>query len=155
MSDTPTNSDQQPAAPAPKSNKKMLMMIVLFVVVLTAVVSAIMIPGLNKKTTTKIANVAGPPVKVSIAADGFTPASLTLTLGTTVTWTNTDTNPHRVASDPYPTNDGLPGFDSTEALQTNDHYSYTFNKVGTFTYHDQQNPYDLKGTVTVSPAAQN
>jgi len=154
----PATPDQtqadQPAQTPKKAGKSMLPLIVVFALVLTGLVSAWVIYTDNNKTviTTKIPVVASAPAKVSIAADGFTPANLDVTIGTTVTWTNTDSAPHRVASDPYPTNDGLPGFDSKEALQTNDTYTYKFEKAGTFGYHDEQHPLDIKGTVTVSPA---
>jgi plastocyanin len=87
---------------------------------------------------------------VTVTASGFSPETISVTAGTSVSWDNEDTSPHVVASDPYPTDNGLPGFNSINALQTGDSYSYDFTKVGTFTYHDQLNPYALMGTVIVT-----
>lgn len=57
----------------------------------------------------------------------FDPSSITVTAGTTVTWTNKDAVGHTVTSD-----SGL--FDSG-TIGTNGTYSYTFATEGTFNYH--------------------
>ena len=57
----------------------------------------------------------------------FTPGTLTVKAGTTVTWTNNDTTTHRPASD-----SGL--FDSGD-LAPGATFSFTFNIPGTFPYH--------------------
>jgi plastocyanin len=56
----------------------------------------------------------------------FSPMTLTVPAGTTVTWKNTDGEPHTVTS-----TDGL--FRSG-ALDTNDHFSFKFAKPGTYKY---------------------
>src|ERR1051325_3522251 len=65
-----------------------------------------------------------PEVKV----DNFTfgPDTLTVPVNSTVTWINKDDVPHVIAS-----NDGV--FKS-KALDTDDKYSYTFTKSGTYSY---------------------
>jgi plastocyanin len=79
--------------------------------------------------------------QVEITADGFSPQTLSVPAGTKVTWVNKDSSPHRVASDPYPENTGLPGLDSKDTpLGPDATYSYTFKAVGNFTYHDQYKP---------------
>lgn len=145
-----------PASTGPSPKNKMIMIIIMLVMLIIAVfVIAWGINNLTTKTRTIIKSTSkttSGTAKVDISASGFTPANLQVSVGTTVTWTNTDTAPHRVASDPYPSNDGLSGFDSIEAFQTNGTYTYKFEKAGTFGYHDQQKPFDFKGTVVVSPA---
>src|ERR1700722_10063972 len=42
------------------------------------------------------------PASVSITKSGFVPATVTIKAGQGVDWTNTDTAPHVIASDPYP-----------------------------------------------------
>jgi plastocyanin len=96
-------------------------------------------------TTTEQATTAS----VVINKDGFLPATIKVKKGTTVTWTNQDASPHRVASDPHPTHEGLPGLDSGEPLAKGDTYSFTFEKTGTFTYHDHLNPMTLQATVVI------
>ena len=71
----------------------------------------------------------------------FSPTSLTVTSGTTVTWTNKDGMIHTVTSDSTL-------FDSKN-IQVNGVFSYTFNKTGTFSYHCSIHP-SMKATITVN-----
>lgn len=89
-------------------------------------------------------------IQVSITQDGFSPQTIQIKKGQSVTFTNTDSREHQVASDPHPTHTNLPGFDNQEALLMNDSYVYTFEKTGTFTYHDHLNPLKFHGTVVVT-----
>jgi plastocyanin len=89
------------------------------------------------------------PVAVQITPSGFQPTVVTVSRGATVTWTNTDTAMHQVAADPYPKDDSINGFDSTIQLNQADTLSFTFNKPGTYTYHDEKNPLKFKGTIVV------
>jgi plastocyanin len=88
--------------------------------------------------------------KVSISSKEFIPSTIRVKVGQTVTWVNTDAAPHNVASDPYPTDNTLSGLNSKDNLTTaNDSFSFIFDKAGTYTYHDDLNPYILEGTVIV------
>ena len=78
--------------------------------------------------------------KVSISNFAFDPAALTITTGTTVTWTNNDTVAHNVIGD-----DGSWG---SKSLAQNDTFSYTFATAGTYAYHCGVHP-SMKGTITV------
>jgi len=75
------------------------------------------------------------PGKVDVTIDNFsfTPASVTVTVGTTVTWTNKDDVPHTVVSDDKTT------FRS-KALDTDEKYSYTFTKAGKYDYFCSVHP---------------
>jgi plastocyanin len=86
--------------------------------------------------------------QVEITKGSFSPATLKIAKGDIVVWTNKDTSPHQVASDPYPSNDTVPGLLS-DPLAANESFSFTFDETGTFTYHDNLNPLKLKGTVVV------
>ncbi len=57
----------------------------------------------------------------------FAPVTLTVAAGTTVRWVNRDDLPHTVVSEDKST------FKS-KALDTDDSFSYTFTKPGTYTY---------------------
>ena len=57
--------------------------------------------------------------------------------------------PHWIASDPYPKDDGYAALNSGGALVHGDSYSLSFSKAGTYTYHDELNPFKLQGTVVV------
>lgn len=94
--------------------------------------------------------VVSQPGQVAITASGFFPASISVKLGTAVTWTNRDKTPHQVISDPHPTHTQLPLLDSG-ALSPGDAYTYTFEAVGTFGYHDEFHPLQIRATVIVTP----
>lgn len=88
------------------------------------------------------------PMSVSIDDEGFTPATVTIPVGTTVTFTNNGQALHWPASDPHPVHTGLAGFDAKKGLATGATYSFTFNKAGTFGMHDHLNA-SVKGTIVV------
>jgi plastocyanin len=69
------------------------------------------------------------PVGSEVKIDNFTfaPKDLTIPAGTVVRWINRDDIPHTVVSDDKTT------FKS-KALDTDDSFSYTFTKAGTYTY---------------------
>src|SRR5205085_3601402 len=75
----------------------------------------------------------------------FSPATLTVKVGTTVAWTNMTQTVHTVTSD-----DGK-SFDSgisTPIAASGGTYSFTFKSTGTFTYHCQIHPF-MKATIIV------
>jgi len=82
--------------------------------------------------------------EVEVENMAFTPANITVTKGTKVTWTNKDNVIHTVTSKP-----GAPeAFDSGN-LTEGGTFSFTFNKVGTYNYFCQPHP-QMTGTVTVT-----
>lgn len=83
-----------------------------------------------------------------ISGEGFEPATVNIKRCQQVYWTNTDSKPHEVAADPYPTSSTYPEFVGP-ALTQNDSFSFIFEKSGEYTYHDKLNPLKLKGTVIV------
>ncbi len=85
---------------------------------------------------------------VSYNGSAFTPAILTVTSDTTVTFKNNSTTAMWVASDPHPTHTGLPGFDAKHNIAPGGTYTFTFTKVGTFGYHDHLND-AATGTIVV------
>jgi plastocyanin len=80
----------------------------------------------------------------AIAIDNFkfSPSELTVSPGTTVTWTNHDDVPHTVTSTDTP-----PAFDS-KALDTDGTYSFTFTRPGVFSYRCNVH-HHMTGTITV------
>ena len=85
---------------------------------------------------------------VTYTDTGFAPSPFTVSKDTTVTFVNESSRGMWVASDVYPTNQLLPGFDALSAVPKNGTYEYMFVKVGTWRYHNQVNPAD-SGTVVV------
>ena len=88
-------------------------------------------PGFTLKAADQSSSGAAPS---AVKIDNFTfgPANLAIAAGTTVTWTNKDDVPHTVVSD-----DKL--FKS-KALDTDDKFSYTFTKPGTYSYFCSVHP---------------
>lgn len=73
-----------------------------------------------------------PPTEVRVDNFSFGPETLTVPVNSTVTWVNKDDVPHVIAS-----TDGL--FKS-KALDTDDKFSFTFNKAGTYAYYCSIHP---------------
>jgi plastocyanin len=73
--------------------------------------------------------------EVDIANYKFTPGSITILAGTTVTWVNHDEEVHTVTA-----GDGPQSFKST-GLDTDDKFSFTFAKPGTYSYFCSFHPY--------------
>ena len=85
---------------------------------------------------------------VEITSSGFSPQTLEISQGDTVTWTNQNSASSWPASAIHPTHTLYPGFDSKRGLKNGESYSFTFDKVGTWGYHDHLSP-STKGTIVV------
>ena len=72
---------------------------------------------------------------------GFSPATLTIKVGTTITWKNGSSAPHTVTSD-----DGK-SFDSGNILVSKT-FRFKFTTAGTFPYHCNIHPY-MRATIIV------
>ncbi len=86
---------------------------------------------------------------IEITNNGFIPNTLQIKKNTTVTWRNIDTNTHQPAADPFRTHESNPNLVALEALEENDSFSFTFDEVGEFGYHDNLNPDIMKGKIIV------
>jgi len=83
-----------------------------------------------------------PPGAVTIQNFAFSPPSITVPRGTTVTWTNRDPAQHTVVSD-------VPRQFSSPVLETGQVFAYAFNDAGSYPYHCGIYP-TMHGTVTVT-----
>jgi amicyanin len=90
------------------------------------------------------ANPQQQPASAEVKIDNFSfaPPTLTVTVGTTVTWTNRDDIPHTVVS----TDD--PKAFKSKVLDTDEKFSYTFTKAGTYSYFCSVHP-KMTGSVVV------
>jgi len=77
---------------------------------------------------------------VSIQNFAFNPATLTVPVGTTVTWTNNDSTAHTVTAD-----DGSFKSGNVDPGAT---FSFTFSTAGTFNYHCEIHP-NMTASITV------
>jgi len=78
--------------------------------------------------------------KVTISASGYSPASLTIAMGSTVTWTNNDNAAHTVTT--------ADGNISSGDIAAGSSFSKTFATSGTYSYYDAHNT-SMMGTVVV------
>ena len=82
------------------------------------------------------------PATAAVKIDNFVfgPQTLTIPVGTMVTWTNSDDIPHTSVS--------TDGVFKSKLLDTNDKFSYTFTKAGTYPYYCTIHP-KMTGTIVV------
>ena len=132
--------------------KKGLIAVVVVVVVAAVAVAAVMMRNNNKPSSQSTDNgsnssssnnsqaVATNTVEIKDMA--FSPASITVKKGTTVTWTNKDSISHTVTGD-------TSGNMNSDTLADGDAYTFTFNQTGTFQYHCNFHS-SMHGTVTVT-----
>jgi len=82
------------------------------------------------------------PATAEVKIDNFSfgPGTVTVSVGTTVTWTNRDDIPHTVVS--------TDRVFKSKVLDTDENFSFTFNKTGTFTYFCSVHP-KMTGKVVV------
>jgi plastocyanin len=85
---------------------------------------------------------------VTYSDSGFTPASINVKVGDTVTFKNDSSKSMWVASAPHPTHTGYSEFDAKKGYASGESYMFTFTKAGTWKYHDHLNP-TMTGTVIV------
>ena len=146
---TPTTPD--PVAPQPpaeagqrqqtpvKKTQPWLIWLVLVLVVAAVAVGAWMYFA-NKNN---VAQSETPTAAVTAKDNGFSPATIKIQKGQDVTWTNESHAPLQIVGDLKTT-----GLQQSEAISPGETYSFTFDKTGTFNYHDSSN-INHKGTVIV------
>ncbi|GAB3628992.1 Amicyanin-alpha [Pandoraea terrae] len=85
-----------------------------------------------------------PPGANAVRIDNFSfsPQTLTVAAGTTVTWVNYDDSPHTVTSD------ANPHLFNSPAMDTDDKFSHTFTTPGTYKYFCAIHPH-MVGVVVV------
>jgi plastocyanin len=79
---------------------------------------------------------------VAIKIDNFVfgPQAITVPVGTTVTWTNSDDIPHTAVS--------IDGVFKSKVMDTDEKFSYTFTKAGTYSYYCSVHP-KMTGQIVV------
>jgi plastocyanin len=82
------------------------------------------------------------PAMMEVKIDNFSfgPATTTVAVGTTVTWVNRDDIPHTAVS--------TDGVFKSKVMDTDEKFSFTFSKAGTYAYFCSIHP-KMTGTVVV------
>jgi plastocyanin len=114
-------------------------LIFLFLIVLTGVALFI---GCSSKSDVTPQIVPGTANAVTIKGFVFSPSTITIKAGSTVTWTNTDSMPHTVTE--------LNGLFDSGNIATSATYTHTFASTGTFTYHCLMHSMMASATVVVT-----
>ena len=112
--------------------------------------------GQQTKPTTPTQQISTAENTVEITSSGFSPNTLTINVGDTVTFVNKDTASHWPASGVHPTHTVYPEsggcigstFDACKGLAQGGTFSFKFNQKGTWGYHDHLNS-GLTGTIIV------
>ena len=102
----------------------------------------------NSQTTTETTDKTNDGALVNYGVDGFSPKTITIKKGTTVTWTNDGSRLMWVASSPHPEHTDYSGFDQLKGVDEGEKYAFTFEKVGQWNYHNHLSPKHF-GSVTV------
>jgi plastocyanin len=103
--------------------------------------AALMLAGVSLVATGAPTAAAAPDTaEVVIKNFMFAPIQVKVKAGSRVTWTNKDEEPHTVVSDS--------GAFRSSALDTNDNFSFKFDKPGTYHFLCSIHP-QMVGTITV------
>lgn len=142
----------QPSTSQPNKTGLIVGAIVLLLVIVIGVVAVV--GRKSSSTTTATATMsmsptAGAPAasavdtsSVTVSNYAFSPANITVKVGTKVTWTNQDAVSHTVTSD---TGTML----KSDLFARGQSFSYTFTEAGSYSYHCSPHPY-MKGNVVVT-----
>jgi plastocyanin len=95
-------------------------------------------PGAQMET-----GVVAAKVTVNYTDSGFSPKTVTIKKGDTVTFVNKSSIGLWVASNPHPFHTDYPGFDEKTSIANGGSWSFTFDRAGSWGYHNHRNPTDL------------
>jgi plastocyanin len=87
-------------------------------------------------------------VQVKMGEDQYTPSDIKIRAGTKVTFINNTDTLRWPASDLHPSHGLYPEFDPKGPIKQGEEWSFTFNDVGEWGYHDHLAPY-ITGIVEV------
>ncbi|HBB37440.1 MAG: Plastocyanin [Candidatus Moranbacteria bacterium GW2011_GWC1_45_18] len=108
------------------------------------------IPSQNSQSTSQSTSEVQKQTEAVIeyTDSGFSPQSVTVKISDTVAFTNNSSGEMWVASAPHPVHTDYPELDAKRAYTKGETYSFTFEKTGTWKFHNHLNPTKF-GSVTV------
>ena len=130
--------------------------VILILIILSLILVAGCAPYKQEGSQVEIDGITAPNT-IEITSSGFNTPELTINAGETVTFINKDTEPHWPASAMHPTHllypetGGCIGskFDACQELGQDETFSFAFNEIGAWKYHDHLKPGVYFGSVTV------
>ncbi|MBI2451893.1 hypothetical protein HYV50_02320 [Candidatus Pacearchaeota archaeon] len=117
----------------------------------------------NSDNSQQLSQPAGRQVRnIQITSSGFSPGTLEIKQGETVTFINKDSARHWPATNVHPSHRIYPGsdrekcgtaeqsriFDACRGLSREESYQFTFTEIGAWGYHDHLNP-SFTGTIVI------
>lgn len=133
----------------------------------TAPSEATTTPDTGMASTTTTTTTTTGPMTVAYTNTGFSPASITVAQGQSVTFVNQSSGSMWVASDPHPSHTAYDGtsrqthcaagykgpapLDECTSVAVGGTFTFTFTKAGTFGYHNHADD-SMHGTVVVTAA---
>lgn len=85
---------------------------------------------------------------ITVTENGFVPSTTTITAGQTIIFKSDVTRPFWPAADAHPTHGLYPEFDPLKPIAPDEQWSFTFDNLGTWTFHDHLVPQHT-GTIHV------
>lgn len=132
-------------APAPKLNSKKSRLLLLIALIFLALAGTS--PGLGAFWEREVSSYPK-EYEVRLTPSGFSPNILKIGRGSTVTFKSDTGEMFWPASNFHPTHEIYAEFDPKKPLEPTDYWSFTFNEVGTWRYHNHLNP-SIVGTIVV------
>jgi plastocyanin len=130
-----------------KKEKKMNIKGLVIIIFLIVVISILGYFGFVKNKTSYNASIDG-GYKMVITKNGFSPDTITIHKGDTITFSTNTKDFFWPASDVHPTHRIYPEFDPKQPIPPDQTWSFKFNKVGKWRCHDHLAPY-FTCTITV------
>jgi hypothetical protein len=125
-------------------NNKLKLFLLFFLI---CIVSGLGFLLLKQKTATTTI-IGGKSHKIVLTEKGFEPENITINQGDSIVFSTTRTKDFWPASNLHPTHEIYPEFDPKEPITPNKTWSFQFNKVGSWKFHDHLFPF-YTGTIIV------
>jgi plastocyanin len=111
----------------------------------------VLVPG--RTTQERVQQPVGKPsATVHMTSAGFSPRVLTIRKGQTVRFLNDGPDDYWPASHPHPIHTDYPGFDALNVVHPGASWSFRFDRVGRWGYHNHLSP-ETKGVIVVTSAS--
>lgn len=125
------------------NNKVIIGIIILVLLIGVGFIVSRTAPQITESTTQKVSASS----EATLTSAGFSPQSLTVKAGSTITWINKSGADATVNSSPHPSHTDYPPL-NLGIFPDGGMLSLTFDKAGTYKYHNHLNPSQI-GTIVV------
>ena len=130
--------------------KKLIISIATLVILgAVGVIGYFVFAGINSPVQKIDQDLGESAVVITRTAAGYEPKEVTIKQGDVVTWVNESGEFHWPASDLHPTHGVYPEFDPLTPIAPDEEWSFRFDQVGTWKYHDHIRA-NKTGTITVT-----